>query len=124
MHEKRSLPLPILVSFDAPDPDASCPVRFVTTQPGQALGMLNSTFINEQAKTFAEDVTAKAGGDVKAQVRLILRRVTQREPSDGEIERGVAFIERLAATHHLNAAEALRKFCLLALNLNEFVHLN
>src|SRR4029079_1950966 len=40
VHIKRSLAVPILASFDAPDPDAPCPVRFTTTQPTQALGMI------------------------------------------------------------------------------------
>ena len=60
---KRSLAVPLLAVFDAPDPDAPCPVRFTTTQPTQALGMLNSDFVNQQAKLFADAVTKEAGGD-------------------------------------------------------------
>ena len=42
IHIKRSLPVPIMQSFDVADTDSSCPVRFNTVQPTQALGMLNS----------------------------------------------------------------------------------
>ncbi|MEX2286817.1 MAG: PSD1 and planctomycete cytochrome C domain-containing protein, partial [Planctomycetaceae bacterium] len=56
IHVKRSLLVPILESFDAADPDATCPVRFSTTQPTQALGLLNSEFANEEARTFASSV--------------------------------------------------------------------
>ena len=35
---KRSLALPLLASFDSPEPDSPCPVRFSTTQPSQASG--------------------------------------------------------------------------------------
>src|SRR5262249_26243938 len=42
---KRSLLLPILDSFDLAETDRSNPVRFVTTQPTQALGLLNSAFL-------------------------------------------------------------------------------
>ena len=53
IHTKRSLAVPFLNAFDAADPDSSCPVRFTTTQPTQALAMLNSDFLNDQAKVFA-----------------------------------------------------------------------
>jgi len=124
IHVKRSLAVPILAAFDAADTDASCPVRFTTTQPAQALGMLNSDFLNEQAKVFAEDLCRKAGDDPAAQVRLALRRTLQREPSAAEVERGVRFIARMRGTHQAAPAESLRRFCLLALNLNEFVYLD
>jgi hypothetical protein len=50
VHIKRSLSVPILAAFDAADVDASCPVRFTTTQPTQALSMLNGDFLNAQAQ--------------------------------------------------------------------------
>jgi hypothetical protein len=118
---KRSLAVPLLFVFDTPDPDAPCPVRFTTTQPTQALGMLNSEFVNHQAKIFAELVTKEAGNDPAAQVRLALRRATQRSPTDAEIERGTKFIAAMRSADKLSGAEALRRFCLLALNLNEFM---
>jgi mono/diheme cytochrome c family protein len=124
IHVKRSLVVPLLAAFDAADTDASCPVRFTTTQPAQALGMLNSAFLNEQAKIFAEDLSAKAGSDPAAQVRLALRRTCQREPALRDVERGVEFIHRMGAEYHLAPEEALRSFCLLALNLNEFLYLD
>jgi mono/diheme cytochrome c family protein len=123
VHIKRSLTVPILGAFDAADPDASCPVRFTTTQPTQALSMLNGDFLNEQAKVFADDLRKKAGDDPAAQVRLALRRATQRDPSAKEVERGVEFLARLRDKHQLTPEEALRSFCVLALNLNEFVYL-
>ena len=124
IHVKRSLAFPLLASFDAADVDASCPVRFATTQPTQALGLLNGEVINEQARVFAVDVSAKAGDDPAATVRLVLRRATQRDPSPREVERGVEFLARMRGRHGLDAQAALAKFCLLALNLNEFVYLD
>jgi mono/diheme cytochrome c family protein len=124
VHVKRSLLVPILAAFDAADTDASCPVRFTTTQPAQGLSMLNSDFLNEQAATFAESLRKEAGGEPAAQVRLALRRVLQRAPTEAEVERGLTFIARMHGRHCLSADEALRRFCLLALNLNEFVYLD
>src|SRR5207249_5173473 len=92
IYVKRSLITPLIASFDGPETDFSCPVRFATTQPTQALGMIISTFINEQAKVFANYLIQKAGTQPAAQVRLALQRVLQREPTVKEIERGVRFI--------------------------------
>ncbi len=123
VHLKRSLQVPFLSVFDAADTDATCPVRFATTQPTQALSMLNGEFANEQAEIFAADVRKKAGDLAKDQVRLILWRACQREPSAREIERGVRLINDLAADG-VARPDALRLYCLLALNLNEFVYLD
>jgi hypothetical protein len=123
VHIKRSLAVPILAAFDAPDPDAPCPVRFSTTQPTQALGMLNSQFLNDQAKVFADLAQKEAGSKPAAQAVFVLRRVLQREPTPAEVERGVAFMSRVQADDGSTPDEALRQFCLLALNLNEFIYL-
>lgn len=123
VHVKRSLALPILAAFDAPDPDAPCPVRFSTTQPTQALGMLNSEFLNSQAAVFARSIQAAAGSEPQRQVEFVLRRVLQRAPTRTEIERGVAYLLSIASEKDGQASDALRQFCLLALNLNEFVYI-
>ena len=124
VHIKRSLAVPILAAFDAADTDAPCPVRFHTTQPAQALGLLNSDFINEQAKIFAASVKQEAGSEAAAQVRAALKRVCQRDPKQQEIDRGVKFIKAMIDVDKLSPEESLRRFCLLALNLNEFVYLD
>ena len=124
IHIKRSLALPILASFDAADTDTTCPVRFATTQPTQALGMINSTFTNEQARLFAELVQKSAGSAPPAEVKFALWRVLQREPTAKEVVRGVTFMHKAEVEQHLSAPEALRYFCVVALNLNEFLYLD
>jgi hypothetical protein len=124
VHVKRSLALPELAVFDAPDPDATCPVRFTTTQPTQALALINGEFAQSQARVFADDLRREAGPDAAARVRLALRRVLQRPPTIAEVERGVRFLAATRDRDHLSEQEALRRFCLLALNLNELVYLD
>lgn len=123
IHLKRSLPVPILSINDAADTDNTCPVRFITTQPTQSLTMLNSQFTNRQAQHFADAVMDIADTST-AQVTEVLRRVMQREPAEDEVQRGVELIEQLKAEESLNSQQALQAFCLLALNLNEFVYLD
>lgn len=122
IHVKRSLVDPLLESFDFADTDQTCPVRFVTTQPTQALGLLNSHFMQQQAHSFARLLQQQP--TVEDQVSLGLSRVTQRLPDDSEIRNGVTLIKQLQAEDGLSADQALQYFCLVALNLNEFIYLD
>src|SRR5262249_19772422 len=121
---KRSLVTPLITSFDGPETDFSCPVRFATTQPTQALGMINSAFINEQARVFADDLVKNAGERHEDQVTLALWRVFQRPPTQPEVNRGVRFIEAMQKEEKLSPRDARATFCVVALNLNEFVYLD
>jgi cytochrome c553 len=124
IHRKRSLVEPVLSTFDVADTDVSCPLRFATTVPTQALTMLNSEFIQREAAALAARLKREAGDDSAAQVRLALRLCMSREPSEAEVARGVKLITDLHATDRLPADKALHAFCLMALNLNEFIYLD
>lgn len=121
---KRSLILPILSDFDFADTDSSCAARFTTTQPTQALGMLNGKFLNDQSVQFAKRLRNEAGEDTTKQVRLAFRLALDREPNTAMVDRGLKLIDRLKAAHGLSPEKALEQFCLMTLNLNEFVYLD
>jgi hypothetical protein len=124
VHVKRSLLTPILESFDTAETDRSTAVRFVTTQPTQALALLNGDFVHKQAALFAEHVRREAGGEREKQVRLALTLATTRPPRDGEVRRGVELIDALRTKDGLSEEGSLKSFCLVVLNLNEFVYLD
>jgi mono/diheme cytochrome c family protein len=124
VHVKRSLLTPILESFDTAETDRSTPVRFVTTQPTQALALLNGDFVNQQAGLFADRLRREAGDDLARQVRLALTLATTRPPSNVEIQRGVDLIAALKTKDRVSTEAALTYFCLMVLNLNEFVYLD
>ena len=123
VHVKRSLILPILATFDAADTDFTCPVRFTTNQPTQALSLMNSAFSNEQARAFAKDLRRLFPKDLTAQVTRALERVLQRVPSAAEIARGRQLCDDLDNDMGLDGETALTRFCVVALNLNEFLYL-
>ena len=123
IHIKRSLPVPLMASFDVADTDTSCPVRFNTVQPTQALGMLNSTFINEEAAKLAAAISKQDPSDLEQQIRLTLQRVLQREPTDSEVARGVQLVEELQGDG-IEKEKSFELFCVVALNLNEFLYLD
>ncbi len=124
IHTKRSLIVPLIAIFDGADPDATCPVRFSTTQPTQALHTLNGDFLNRQARVLADFVRGNAGKDPATQVRLALSRVFQRRPTGIEVARGLKMMESLRQKHHTDEDKVLDLFCLVALNLNEFIYLD
>jgi mono/diheme cytochrome c family protein len=127
-HVKRSLLVPILSDFDLADTDTTCPVRFVTTQPTQALGMMNGIFLQKQAKVFAERVKQDVGGpdaaDEAAMVRRAIEIALVRPATEEEVARGVELIDTLEATDGVHPSRALEIYCLMVLNLNEFVYLD
>ena len=120
---KRSLVPPMLAAHDLADTDSSCAVRFTTTVPTQALTMLNSKFLNDSAAVFAERLRTEAGDQVARQVGRALRLVCGRPVRDAEVARGVALIEDFRK-EGVPDSEALKYFCLMALNLNEFAYLD
>ncbi|MBM4077030.1 MAG: DUF1553 domain-containing protein, partial [Planctomycetes bacterium] len=123
VHVKRSLILPILSDFDFADTDMSCAARFATTQPTQALGMLNGQFLNEQAAEFAKRLTREAGDDVEKQIRLAYQLALGRDADEFMKNRGLKLIGNLQQKHGQSAEQALAYFCLMTLNLNEFLYL-
>ena len=124
VHVKRSLVLPILADFDVADTDTSCAARFATTQPTQALGMLNGKFLNDQAAEFAKRLRKEAGDKVEAQVTLAYRLALSHEPDKALVQRGLKLIDALQTKHGQTAEQAVNQFCLMVLNLNEFVYLD
>ena len=130
VHVKRSLVLPILSDFDVADSDTTCAARFATTQPTQALGMLNGKFLNDQAAEFANRLRKEVGNrlegptKVEAQVTLAYRLALGHAPDKPLIERGLKLIDALQQKHSQTADQALNQFCLMVLNLTEFVYLD
>ena len=121
---KRSLTTPLLAAFDVADTDQSCPERFVTTQPAQALALLNGDFINKQARLFAERLKRDAGDRLEDQIRRGLHLALGREPEEREVLLHASFTNRLQAEQGLSAGQALVDFCLVTYNLNEFIYLD
>jgi hypothetical protein len=124
VHVKRSLAEPVLKTFDSPDTETSCAVRFVTTVPTQSLTMLNGAFFHEQAAALAQRLRRDVGDDVREQIARALSLALSRAPNADEIERGMTLIGAWQSEDGLDELAALEYYCLLVLNLNEFVYLD
>ena len=121
---KRSLHEPFLSAFDWADTDNTCDVRFVTTVPTQTLTLLNSKFLNDSAESLANRLVKATPGDARAQVTAALQLTTNRKPTAREVDDGLELIQSLKAKTELDGNLAMQRFCLLALNLNEFLYLD
>ncbi|RMF41921.1 MAG: DUF1553 domain-containing protein [Planctomycetota bacterium] len=124
IHVKRSLPVPLLKVFDFPETDTSCEARFLTTQPGQALSMLNSQWMQQQAAALLERVERECGLDLTAQARRCLELVTSLPPQAADVDELVDLVQRLKQGHGLSDRQARQAMCLVALNLNSFLYID
>ena len=93
--ERQNLPL-TFKTFDFASPDASSPMRFQTTVPQQALFLLNSPLIVEQAKGLAARKELAGVPDPAGKVRMLYRLAYGRLPDAGELALGAAYLRSSA----------------------------
>ncbi|MGH9662452.1 MAG: DUF1553 domain-containing protein, partial [Bryobacteraceae bacterium] len=105
-HTYRSVYVPVIrnavsrfwETFDFPEPSETKGSRDITTVAPQALFLLNSPFVETQARTAAERVlAATASGEQR--VQRAYRQVFSREASKLEIDRALIYIQETIATH-------------------------
>ena len=90
----RSVPYPMLQTFDAPNGDFSCVRRARSNTPLQALILLNEPVFLECARALAL-LALKEGGDADAdRLTLAFRRCLGREPSPQESAPLLALLHR------------------------------
>src|SRR6185436_15185183 len=78
--QRRSLPQPMMLAFDAPVFSESCERRSVTTTALQALSMLNGDLVNEEAAHLADKISGEAGADPKRRIERAFEAVLARPP--------------------------------------------
>lgn len=124
---KRSELIPFMTVFDAPEPTQSIGERIGTTVPTQALAMMNSPFVRQQAEKLAARIRPAADKPLTEAVDSAYRIAFARTPNDTERQRMVAFIEAQKTAlggAPANVDQALVEFCQVLLCLNEFVYVD
>ncbi len=120
---KRSRLLPMLQAFDAPEPIQGVGERQSTTATTQALMMMNSSLVRQQAEKLARVVMPAGTGDVPQAVEKAYRIALGRKPADDERQRMTGFILRGAdGGKGLNTMTV--DFCQALLCLNEFLYVD
>jgi len=111
---KRSLTLPMLQIFDAPDTAASCARREISTVAPQALALMNSEFTSTQAEQFAARIGKQAGESAEASVDNGWRLAFGRPPTEKERQTALEYLRR----------NSLPRLCLLLFNMSEFIYVD
>ena len=112
--------------FDGVDPNASSPVRDVTTVPTQALFFMNDPLVHAQATQFAKMLLAAATTD-EDRLLIATRTLYGREPRAGELEGLRADKQELSRllpslqTGDLDLA-LWESYCRILLSCNEFLY--
>ncbi len=100
--------------FDCPDASQVAPRRNVSTTAMQALNLLNSPFMVQQAREFAAHVGREVGTNAQAQAQRAVELALSREPDDEELKRAVALIE----------GHGLEALCRALYNSSEFLYVD
>ena len=141
---RRSMPVTLLNTFDAPVMETNCTRRVTSATATQALAILNSAFVDAQARTFAGRVLKETSSGVVghgASYPAVLRRAwidtayriaLSRVPTAIEGSAALDFMKAQAARYaaagkpEISASDerALADFCLALLGSNEFIYLD
>ena len=115
---KRSLPVPMLETFDAPPGVTPCTRRMTTTVAPQALALLNDPFVRMQAGHFAARIKKEAGEDPAGRIRAAYLLALSHPPTDSEVNEAKDFLKTGSGSG------AWVYFCQVLLGLNEFAYID
>ncbi|HYO82627.1 MAG TPA: DUF1553 domain-containing protein, partial [Bryobacteraceae bacterium] len=90
----RSVPYPMLQTFDAPNGDTACVRRAKSTTPLQALVTLNEPMFLEAARALALRTLQEGGATDDARLVYAFRRVLGRTPSPEERDELLSFLAK------------------------------
>jgi cytochrome c553 len=127
--KKRSLYLPVIRNnlydvfqlFDATDATVLDGNRATTVVAPQALFMLNSDLVLAASKNLAASVIAETASP-SARVEALYLRSFGRSPTAKEVERAMAYVEKLKASEK-DETEAWSSYSHVLLSANEFIYL-
>jgi len=135
---RRSRPLALLRSFDAPVMETNCGSRTSSTVATQALMLMNSGFMLDQAGRFAHRLRAETREELREQIAHGWLLAFARPATDEELEQSLAFINSQIEhqkSQHANKPkkdkgqpdfelQALASYCQTLLNSNEFLYVD
>ena len=121
---KRSKLIPMMVQFDAPEPQQGVGLRVNTTVAPQALYMMNNPHVRASAMDFAKKLKPLADKSPEDAVKAAYETALGRTPSRIETADATAFIRQACDTYKEGDALelALADFCQVLFGLNEFVY--
>ncbi|MGH7134442.1 MAG: DUF1553 domain-containing protein, partial [Pirellulales bacterium] len=130
---RRSRPLGMLETFDAPIMSPNCDCRNFSTVASQSLVFMNSAFVIESAGELAKRLEREAGAERRAQLARGWLLALGRQASDAELDAAEAFsnrqletlktqspqVDATAQNHH-----ALATYCQALLSANALLYVD
>ncbi len=101
---RRSKPLGLMETFDAPRMEPNCELRNASTVAPQSLALMNGEFALAQAKFFAERVAKEAGDSTdESKVSRAWQLAFSRRPNSTEMSDALGFLSKQRAHFTANA---------------------
>lgn len=99
-------------AFDFPEPSETKGRREVTTVPTQALFLVNSPWVMDQAKAAAETLLAQPQASGRERIQQVYRQVLSRDPTPHELDQALAFLDamRSSQSHEADQKSAWARF--------------
>ena len=120
---------PYLSLFDAADPNQSVAKRLPTTTPSQALFLMNSGFVHEQAENFARKIHS-ISGNAQTKLQWAFLAAHGRQPDQQMVQAGIEFLDayQTRASGSVKVEQydmpALTAFSRALLTSNQFLYLD
>ncbi len=109
--QRRSMPLPMMASFDSPIFSESCDRRSSTTTPLQSLSMMNGNLMQEESVYLAKRVEKESGSsDRNQQIAYAFDLILSRKARPEELKQFASF------------DGGLESICRVLVNSNEFLY--
>lgn len=134
---RRTRPVTVLDTFDAPSMVPNCEMRAQTTVAPQSLLLMNDTFILDSAKRLAERLEKERPGNVQAQLERAWSLLFGKTPSAADLAQSQAYLEeqtRQLTDYHRTTPpakgapapnpprEALASLCQILCSSNRFLY--
>ena len=116
--DRQNLP-GLFRTFDFASPDTTSPQRHSTTVPQQALFLMNSPFVVEQAKSLASRPEVALKACVREKVQALYELAYGRPAAEDEAAIGLEFLAKEAESSK-SSLNALEKYAQVILLSNEF----
>jgi hypothetical protein len=104
--DRQNLPA-VFRTFDFANPDTHCPKRFENIVPQQALFLMNSSFVHDQAKHLIQQKGFVNVANDKAKLQFLHQTIFQRNPSTTEIQEALVFLSPKGAASWSDYAQVL-----------------
>jgi cytochrome c553 len=133
---RRSKPVTVLDTFDAPTMSPNCEMRSQTTVAPQSLLLMNDTFVLDSSRRLADRVTAEAPNDRVKQLQRVWSLLYSKPATDADIAKCLSYLDEqtkaLTQYHHdIQHAkgvvpnppqEAMASLCQILCSSNRFLY--